>query len=56
MAKDEKEICTFQIIFPVDNDEQAIAYKKKIADVLKDKPDAQIRFSLMPAVPRSPMG
>jgi len=56
MEQDKKEICTIQILFPVDTDEQAIDYKKKIAEVLSDKPDAQLRFSLMPAIPKAPMG
>lgn len=33
-------------MFPVDTDEQAIAYKKKIGDVLADISQARIEFSL----------
>ena len=42
-----KQVCTIRIIFPVDTDEQAISYKKKIGDVLADIPNIQIQFSLM---------
>ncbi|MBA7713001.1 hypothetical protein ES703_121996 [subsurface metagenome] len=42
-----KQICQIRIMFPVDSDEQAIAYKKKITDVLTEIPEAQINFSLM---------
>lgn len=42
-----KQICTIRIMFPVDTDEQAVAYKKKISDVLVDIPQARIEFSLM---------
>ena len=47
MDNSQKEICTLRIMFPVESDEQAIDYKKKIAEVLKDNPDAQIQFSIM---------
>jgi len=43
-----KDICTIKIMFPVDTDEQAIEYKKKITDILADIPAAQIQFNLMP--------
>jgi len=42
-----KEICSIRIAFPVETDEQAIEYKKKIGDVLADIPNVQIHFSLM---------
>lgn len=41
------EMCTIRVAFPVESDEQAIEYKKKIADVLAPIPDAQIQFGLM---------
>jgi len=41
-----KQVCSIRIMFPVDTDEQAIAYKKKIGDVLADIPQARIEFSL----------
>ena len=43
-------------MFPVDTDEQAIAYKKKIGDVLADIPQARIEFSLMSRPPVIPNG
>ena len=51
MPKDQREVCTIQIMFPIDTDEEALAVKKKIAEVLADNKDAQIRFSIvdMPA-------
>jgi len=53
-AKSNPEVCQIRIMFPVDTDEQAIEYKKKIADVLSDKPDAQIHFSIMSMPDRTP--
>ena len=47
MEQPKKEICTIRIMFPVDSDEQAIEYKKKIAAVLAAIPEAQIQFGLM---------
>lgn len=44
-----KQICSIRIMFPVDTDEKAIEYKKKISEVLASIPDVQIHFSLMPA-------
>lgn len=41
-----KQVCTIRIMFPVTTDEQAIACKKKIGDVLADSPQARIEFSL----------
>ncbi|GAH72503.1 unnamed protein product [marine sediment metagenome] len=41
-------------MFPVDTDEQAIEYKKKIQEALADKKDAHIQFSLMTGVPNGP--
>ena len=55
MDKVKKEICTIRIMFPVDSDEQAIDYKKRIAEVLKDNPDAQTQFALMPIPANTPM-
>lgn len=43
-----QEICTIQIAFAVDSDEQAIGYKKKINDILSDIPNARIEFALTP--------
>lgn len=45
--KPANEICSIRIGFPVETDEQAIAYKKKISDILVDIPNARIEFSLM---------
>lgn len=56
MDKPKGEICTIRIMFPVETDEQAIEYKKKIQAALEDKPDAQIQFSLMPISPHMPAG
>jgi len=47
----DSEICSIRIMFPVKSDEQAIEYKKKIAAVLSEIPDAQIQFSLMTKPP-----
>lgn len=52
MDNPKQEICSIKIMFPVDSDDQAIEYKKKITEVLKDKADAQIQFSLSTISPR----
>jgi len=41
-----KQICSMRIMFPVESDERAIAYKKKVNNVLADIPQARIEFSL----------
>lgn len=46
MEQDKKEVCTMQIMFPIDSDEKAIECKKKIEEVLSDNPDAEVRFSI----------
>lgn len=50
----DKELCTIRIMFPVESDEQAIEYKKKIASLLVQIPDAQINFGLMTMPPEQP--
>lgn len=50
------QVCSIRIMFPVDTDEQAIAYKKKIGEVLADIPQARIEFSLMSRPPLTPNG
>ncbi len=53
MDKSKQEICSIRIMFPVTSDEDAITYKKKIADILSAIPEAQIQFSIM--TPQSPL-
>jgi len=43
----EPEICTIRIVFPVESDEQAIEFKKKIKALLADIPDSAIQFAIM---------
>lgn len=50
-----KEVCAIRIAFPVESDEQAIEYKKKIGDVLSDMPNALIEFSIKTIPQRPPM-
>lgn len=50
------EICSIRIMFPVESDEQALAFKKKIGDLLADIPDAMIQFSINSAPLDRPMG
>ena len=47
MDKPNQEVCSIRIMFPVDSDEQAIEYKKKIATILAEIPDVNLQFSLM---------
>ena len=44
--KPPKQICSMRIVFPVDTDEQAITYKKKISYVLSEIAHARIEFTL----------
>ena len=46
MEQPKVEICTIRIMFPIESDEQAIGYKKKIGEILKDIPDVQVQFSI----------
>ncbi len=46
-TKNVPEICTITIVFPVASDDDAIEYKKKIGDVIKDIPDARVDFRIM---------
>ncbi|MBA7474038.1 hypothetical protein ES707_09385 [subsurface metagenome] len=56
MDNDKKEICTIRIMFPVESDEKAIEYKKKIAELLSEISDVQIQFAIMNTPTRLPMG
>jgi len=40
------KVCSIRISFPVDSDDQAIEYKKKIGEVLAPIPTARIEFTL----------
>lgn len=44
--KQRTQVCSIRIMFPVETDEQAIVYKKKIGNILADRPQARIEFSL----------
>lgn len=50
------EVCSIRILFPVQSDEQAIAYKKQIEEMLVEVPDAVIDFRLMTGKPPMPTG
>ncbi len=54
MGDENKDICTIGIMFPVDNDEQAIAYKQKIKAIFEDNPEAVVDFRLSPMRSRIP--
>lgn len=54
MSAPKEEICTIRIMFPVESDEQAIDYKKKIDALLINVPDVQLHFALLPAPPKPP--
>lgn len=54
--KQPVQVCSIRIMFPVDTDEQAIEYKKKINDILANIPQARIEFSLMSRPPLVPNG
>lgn len=46
MDKSDQQLCSIRIMFPVETDEQAIDYKKKITACVADIPEAAIEFSL----------
>jgi len=46
MPTPKQEVCTIRIMFPVESDEQAIGYKKKISDILSGKQDVHIQFTI----------
>lgn len=50
------QVCSIRIMFPVETDEQAISYKKKIGEIVADIPQARIEFSLMSRPPMIPNG
>lgn len=50
------EICTIRILFPVQSDEDALSYKRKITEVLSDVEGVQIQFSIMTAPAGMPIG
>ena len=56
-VKQPPQICSIRIGFPVETDEQAIEYKKKISNILTDMPQVRIEFSLssMPQRPIPPI-
>lgn len=54
--KQRGEVCSIRIMFPVETDEQAIVYKKKISEILADRPEARIEFSLMSRPLMTPNG
>jgi len=55
-AEPVEQLCSIRILFPVKTDENAVAYKKKIAEVLAAIPKAQIHFSIMTPPDRNPYG
>ncbi len=55
MGEELKEICSIRMMFPVDSDEQAIEYKKKIAAIIASIPEAQVHFTITSATPK-PIG
>jgi len=55
MPDEKKELCTIRIMFPADTDDEAVNIKKKIAEILKDKPDTTIQFGLSTMPTKMPM-
>jgi len=53
-----RQVCTIQIAFPVEDDNEAIALKKKIEQALKDNPEARVDFRItkIPNRPPPPIG
>lgn len=42
-----KQLCTITVAFPVESDDQAIAYKRKIGLAMADHSEARIEFRIM---------
>jgi len=55
-AKSKQDLCTISIMFPIESDEQAIAYKQKITAVMAGVDAARIQFGIMVAPRKSPDG
>lgn len=53
MAQGNQEVCSIRIMFPVESDDQAIEFKKKIAGLLSEVKDSNMQFALsdMPTRP-----
>lgn len=47
--KNEKQVCSINIMFAVDTDEKAIEFKKKIGEIFSTLPDVRIQFRLVTA-------
>ena len=45
----QSQLCTLRIAFPVESDDEAMAVKKKISEILAGVKDAQVNFSLVNA-------
>ena len=56
MGQPKKEVCSIRIMFPVQSDEQAIEYKKKITALIADVPDAMIQFAINSSPIDRPIG
>ena len=50
----KQELCTIRIMFPVESDEQALEYKKKITALFSDMPNAHTHFEIMTSPPQRP--
>lgn len=51
-----QQLCVVTIMFPVDSDDQAIDYKKKLSAVVAPISDARIEFRLTNASSPRPVG
>ncbi len=57
MSESNQQICTMTVMFPCDDDDQAVAYKKQFAETLASIPDSRIDFRLTTAPkPRAERG
>lgn len=56
MEQPKKQVCRITLTFPIDSDDRAIEYKKKIAVIMADLEESQIQFSLMDVSTRPPLG
>ncbi len=45
-TNDDRQVCSLSVMFPITTDEEAIAIKAKIAEVLVGIPESRIEFRL----------
>ena len=50
------KVCSIRVVLKIESDDEALAAKKKIDEVLKDIKDKSVNFSIIDNPTRQPMG